>query len=158
MRGNEQTTCYMTVVSQTTFSSSLELEDDPKVKNTHTIHSSPALAQHTQEDYSETLAFLNLVNALLTTLGPTGLPEGATGIAHYTQFVLQHVVGQLWQRSYQDPAQKWRLAAACFRHCQLVLDALASWPTNLGPQRKQGPGGGWVVGLLVSDIMCSGGE
>lgn len=54
-----------------------------------------------QEDYSETLAFLELINALLTTLGPAGLPEGAIGIAHYTQFVLQHVVGQLWQRGYK---------------------------------------------------------
>jgi hypothetical protein len=54
-----------------------------------------------QEDYSETLAFLDLVNALLTTLGPHGLPEAAVGIAHYTQFVLQHVVGQLWSRGYK---------------------------------------------------------
>lgn len=54
-----------------------------------------------QEDYSETLAFLDLVNALLTTLGPTGLPEGAIGIAHYTHFVLQHVVAHLWARNYK---------------------------------------------------------
>lgn len=56
---------------------------------------------HTQEDYSETLSFLVLINALLATIGPTGLPEGALGIHHYTQFVLQHVVGQLWQRGYK---------------------------------------------------------
>jgi hypothetical protein len=36
----------------------------------------------------------------------------------------------------RDPAQKWQLAAAAFRHCELVLDALTSWPSNLGPQRE----------------------
>lgn len=28
----------------------------------------------------------------------------------------------------RDPAQKWQLAAACFKHCQLALAALASCP------------------------------
>lgn len=54
-----------------------------------------------QEDFSETLAFLDLVNALLTTLGSMGLPQGGVEISHYTLFVLQHVVANLWTRAYK---------------------------------------------------------
>lgn len=59
------------------------------------------LHQCLQEDYNETLAFLGLVNTLLATLGAAGLPAGGIAVAHYTAFVLQHVVGQLWQRGYK---------------------------------------------------------
>lgn len=34
----------------------------------------------------------------------------------------------------REPAQKWQLAAACFKHCQLVLAALASSPPNYSMQ------------------------
>jgi hypothetical protein len=65
-------------------------------------HATPNNTQHTtQEDYAETLAFLHMVNALLATLGPHGLPAGGIAVSHYTSFVLQHVVGQLWQRGYR---------------------------------------------------------
>jgi hypothetical protein len=54
-----------------------------------------------QEDFSETMAFFDLVNALLTTLGPMGLPQGGVEVSHFTQFVLQHVVPHLWTRKYK---------------------------------------------------------
>lgn len=53
------------------------------------------------EDYSESLAFITLVNRLMETLGPQGLPSGAHVLAPYTQLVLQFVVGHLWQRGYR---------------------------------------------------------
>lgn len=81
-----------------------------------------------QEEYTESLAFLSLVNALLEGLGPNGLPAGGTAVAHYTALVLQYIAGNLWQRGYRDPAQKWQLAAACFKHCQLALGMLATCP------------------------------
>lgn len=54
-----------------------------------------------QEEYSETLAFLGLVNALLESVGPGGLPAGGVAVGHYTQLLLQYVVGNLWQRGYR---------------------------------------------------------
>lgn len=54
-----------------------------------------------QEEYTESLAFLSLVNALLEGLGPNGLPAGGTAVAHYTALVLQYIAGNLWQRGYR---------------------------------------------------------
>ncbi|KAF6258705.1 hypothetical protein COO60DRAFT_1638930 [Scenedesmus sp. NREL 46B-D3] len=81
-----------------------------------------------QEEYTESLAFLGLVNALLEGVGQAGLPAGGTAVGHYTALVLQYIAGNLWQRGYREPAQKWQLAAACFKHCQLALGMLSTCP------------------------------
>jgi hypothetical protein len=54
-----------------------------------------------QEEYTESLAFLGLVNALLEGVGQGGLPAGGTAVGHYTALVLQYIAGSLWQRSYR---------------------------------------------------------
>jgi nuclear pore complex protein Nup205 len=54
-----------------------------------------------QEEYTESLAFLGLVNALLEGVGAGGLPAGGTAVAHYTALVLQYIAGNLWQRGYR---------------------------------------------------------
>lgn len=53
-----------------------------------------------QEEYSETLSFIHLVNTLMETLSGA-LAGGAVVVAHYTQFVLQQVLPYLWQRGYR---------------------------------------------------------
>jgi hypothetical protein len=54
-----------------------------------------------QEEYTESLAFLGLVNALLEGVGQGGLPAGGTAVGHYTALVLQYIAGSLWQRGYR---------------------------------------------------------
>lgn len=53
------------------------------------------------EDYSETLAFIGLVNRLIESLGPQVLPMAGIVLAPYTHLVLQIVVAHLWQRGYR---------------------------------------------------------
>jgi hypothetical protein len=63
-----------------------------------------------QEEYTESLAFLGLVNALLEGVGQGGLPAGGTAVGHYTALVLQYVAGSLWQRGYRCV---WHLLFVC---------------------------------------------
>jgi hypothetical protein len=67
-----------------------------------------------QEEYTESLAFLGLVNALLEGLGANGLPAGGTAVAHYTALVLQYIAGNLWQRGYRcDNGCGYALCCCC---------------------------------------------
>eukprot|EP00878_Enallax_costatus_P028370 GHUV01030641.1.p2 GENE.GHUV01030641.1~~GHUV01030641.1.p2 ORF type:complete len:943 (+),score=309.63 GHUV01030641.1:519-3347(+) len=101
------------------------------------------------EDYSETLAFIGLVNRLMESLGPQGLPMAGIVLAPYTNLVLQFVVAHLWQRGYRDPTQKWQLAAVCFKHCQLALTLLNSCPP-ITPDllQRQPPGLAVLLNLM----------
>lgn len=58
-------------------------------------------AQARAEDYSETLAFIRLLNALLAA-APGGPPGGGRQYAHLTEFVRVDVLGQLSQRGYRQ--------------------------------------------------------
>ncbi|KAK9817460.1 hypothetical protein WJX74_003584 [Apatococcus lobatus] len=78
-----------------------------------------------EQDYSETLAFVRLLNLLWKS--KSSMSEYGMPYAHFTYFVLHDVLGPLHQRSYRDPSQKWQLAAAAFEHMTLVL---ASLPTS----------------------------
>ncbi|KAL4853554.1 Nuclear pore complex protein NUP205 [Chlorella vulgaris] len=73
------------------------------------------------EDYSESLAFVHLLNALWR--GGAQMADDGRGVAHFTRFVRDDVLGTAFQRAYKDEAQRWHLLAACFDHCRLCLAA-----------------------------------
>ncbi len=61
----------------------------------------PAL-QARAEDYSETLAFVRLLNSLLKAAG-THIPEQGRPYAHFEEFVRLELLGQVSQRGYRCP-------------------------------------------------------
>ena len=73
-----------------------------------------------QERYDESLALLGLVNALLHSLGPAGLPSGGVAVAQYTTVVLNQIVAHIWQRGYRCVrlASMWHRAG-----CELLSES-----------------------------------
>ncbi|KAK9829639.1 hypothetical protein WJX72_007011 [[Myrmecia] bisecta] len=100
----------------------------PRYDITYQLHEIEARA----EDYSETLAFLKLLNNLLRSSG-TLLPDEGRPFAHFTQFVKDDVLGQLMQRAYKHPKQKWELAAACLEHLRLAILSAPALYAGAGP-------------------------
>ncbi|KXZ49324.1 hypothetical protein GPECTOR_22g918 [Gonium pectorale] len=107
-----------------------------------------------REEYPETLALIELMNALLGPLlgparggvpggmaaaaaagsgvaggvAPGGLPDGGADLVSFTTFVQQHVLGHLWSRGYREARQKWEVAAAAFTHLEHVLELATRGP------------------------------
>ncbi len=77
------------------------------------------------EDYGETLALINLLNALW---GGAGTPpaDGGRPYSHLTRFVRDDVFGTLAQRAFRDPRQRWELATACLQHVLLTIESWAA--------------------------------
>lgn len=106
-----------------------------------------------REEYPETIAFVSLINRLLAPL-QQGLPDGGLAFAHWTHFVMGHVLAPLAQRGYRVAAQKWQVAAAGFRHLTLMLEVLSYSGALPGPgmtSANQPPG----VAVLA-DALSSG--
>ncbi|DBA92469.1 TPA: hypothetical protein ACH3X1_002702 [Trebouxia sp. C0004] len=57
------------------------------------------------EDYSETLAFVRLLNALWKASGP-GIHDGGRLYAHFSHFVLNSVLAYIGRRQYKNEVQK----------------------------------------------------
>lgn len=55
------------------------------------------------QSYGETLAFVQLLNALLAAAG-SRLPDHGVPYRHYTHFVRVHVFGHITQRAYRSAA------------------------------------------------------
>ena len=55
--------------------------------------------QGKEQDYSETLAFVRLLNLLWKS--SSGVPDFGRPYAHFTYFVLHDVLGLLHQRAYR---------------------------------------------------------
>ncbi|GAX76338.1 hypothetical protein CEUSTIGMA_g3784.t1 [Chlamydomonas eustigma] len=142
-----------------------------------------------KEEYPETISFIKLLNSLvaaaaasssatevsdigLSNVGPaaSGISLGGVGgqdLAHFTAFVVQHVLAHLWQRAYKQPAQKWEIAAVCFQHLELVLDLAARSGIQPAPSagtNRQPPGymvlhdmlGGGVIMQSLMHILQPG--
>ena len=58
------------------------------------------LVQARAEEYSETLAFVHLLNSLLKAAG-TYLPDQGRPYAHFAEFVRLELLGQIGQRGYR---------------------------------------------------------
>lgn len=56
--------------------------------------------QSRAEDYSETLAFVRLLNALWKASGPS-IHDGGRSYAHFSQFVLTNVLLPVSRRQYK---------------------------------------------------------
>ena len=79
------------------------------------------------QEYGETAAYVALLNALLQHCARFGVgpaEEGGQPCAAAFRFVRDAVFLQLHRRQYKEPAQKWRLAAACLSHFSLLLELL----------------------------------
>ncbi len=72
---------------------------------------SGSCVQAKEQDYSETLAFVRLLNQLWKS--SASLPEYGRSYAHFTYFVLNDVLGSLHQRAY-------RCALSALKTCPLV--------------------------------------
>lgn len=64
------------------------------------LNVNPKLVQARAEDYSETLAFVRLVNALWKASGP-GIHDGGRSYAHFSLFVLNSVLVLIGRRQYK---------------------------------------------------------
>lgn len=74
---------------------------------THAI--SPVQAR--AEDYTETLAFVRLLNTLLRTSSSVLLPEEGRAAAIFAQHVRDDVLGQIMQRSYRHASVAFTVVA-----------------------------------------------
>ena len=83
------------------------------------------------EDYQEALAFVQLLNVLWRA-GP--LSDEGRSVAHLTRFVVDDLLGTVFQRAFKDESQRWCLVAAGLDHCRLCLEALTSPPSLLAAE------------------------
>ena len=86
----------------------------------------PACLQARAEDYCEAVAFVRLLNALWRSGGGAELADEGRGVAHFTKFVREDLLGTAFQRAYREEAQRWQLVAACLEHCELCLAGVRS--------------------------------
>ncbi|KAL0044481.1 hypothetical protein WJX82_009054 [Trebouxia sp. C0006] len=101
------------------------------------------------EDYSETLAFVRVVNALWKASGP-GIHDGGRPYAHFSNFVLNSVLVLIGRRQYKNEVQKWELFGACLEHLRLVISAVQPGmvQAQIGSQAPPPPGLSVMMDLL----------
>ncbi|GMH41354.1 hypothetical protein BSKO_09264 [Bryopsis sp. KO-2023] len=74
----------------------------------------------TAEEYPESLAFINLMNALMKNAYP--VPDQATVVADCTTFVMEGLLPRMRYLKFQSPIQQWELLAGCFTHLRLAVE------------------------------------
>lgn len=78
------------------------------------------------EDYTEVIAFVNLLNALWRGMEDM-LPDEGRPYLHLTRFVKNDVLGIAPQRAYKEENQKWEIIANCMEHAEITLHGVQSW-------------------------------
>lgn len=103
------------------------------------------------EDYSEALAFVELLNALWGAMLGSLLDDGRA-YAHLSKFVHEDLLATVYQRPFKEEGQRWQLVSACLAHCRLNLAGLRSASAYAGEAASTGselpPGVDVLVDIL----------